>query len=147
MGRACLSWRSAGLLAGLAFASEYPLALGGAVLGLYALGARGTRVRRGLAYSAGALLGSLPLLVYNLWAFGSITHLSYANAVKEQGITGHDVLGSNESGFFGVNVPSPRVALELLFSSKGLFTLAPVLVMGVVGAVLLRRRGRRAEAG
>src|SRR3954447_4930120 len=136
----------AGLLAGLAFASEYPLALGGAVLGLYALGARGSRMRRGLAYAAGAVAGSLPLFAYNLWAFGSLTHLSYANAVKEQGITGHDVLGSNDSGFFGVNVPSPRVALELLFSSKGLFTLAPVLVMGLVGAVLMWRRGRRAEA-
>src|SRR4051812_2897716 len=135
-----------GLLAGLAFASEYPLALGGAVLGLYALGARGSRVRRGLAYAAGALAGALPLFAYNLWAFGSLTHLSYANAVKEQGITGHDVLGSNDSGFFGVNVPSPRVALELLFSSKGLLTLAPVLAMGIVGVVLMWRRGRRAEA-
>jgi hypothetical protein len=136
----------AGLVAGLAFASEYPLALGGAVLGLYALGARGARVRRGLTYAGGALLGALPLFAYNLWAFGSITHLSYANAVKDQGITGHDVLGSNESGFFGVSLPSPRVALELLFSSKGLFTLAPVLAMGVVGTVLMWRRGRRAEA-
>lgn len=135
----------AGLLAGLAFASEYPLALGGVVLGLYAI-SRGPRVRRGLAYAGGAVLGAAPLFAYNLWAFGSITHLSYANAVKEQGITGHDVLGSNESGFFGVNVPSPRVALELLFSSKGLFTLAPVLAMGVLGVVLLWRRGRRAEA-
>src|SRR4051812_30341909 len=136
----------AGLLAGLAFASEYPLALGGAVLGVYALGARGARLRRGLTYAAGAVVGALPLFAYNLWAFGSVTHLSYANAVKDQGITGHDVLGSNESGFFGVNVPSPRVALELLFSSKGLLTLAPVLAMGVVGAVLIWRRGRRAEA-
>jgi hypothetical protein len=135
-----------GLLAGLAFASEYPLALGGAVLGLYAIARRGSRVRRGLAYAGGALVGAAPLFAYNLWAFGSITHLSYANAVKEQGISGHDVLGSNESGFFGVSVPSPRVALELLFSSKGLFSLAPVLLMGVVGAVLLWRRGRRAEA-
>jgi hypothetical protein len=136
-----------GLLAGLAFASEYPLALGGAVLGLYALSRKPqNRVRRGLAYAGGALVGALPLFAYNLWAFGSLTHLSYANAVKDQGISGHDVLGSNESGFFGVSLPSPRVALELLFSGKGLFTLAPVLVMGVVGVVLLNRRGRRAEA-
>jgi hypothetical protein len=136
----------AGLLAGLAFASEYPLALGGAVLGLYALGARGSRVRRGAAYAAGAVVGALPLLAYNLWAFGSLAHLTYANAVKTQGASGHDVLGSNESGFFGVNVPSPRVALELLFSSKGLLTLAPVLAMGIAGVVLMHRRGRRAEA-
>ncbi|MEA2421910.1 MAG: hypothetical protein QOF55_1009, partial [Thermoleophilaceae bacterium] len=135
----------AGLLAGVAFACEYPLALGGAVLGVYAI-SRGNRVRRGLAYAGGAVLGAAPLFVYNLWAFGSITHLSYANAVKTQGVSGHDVLGSNQSGFFGVNVPNPKVALELLFSSKGLFTLAPVLLMGVIGTVLLHRRGRRAEA-
>src|SRR3954466_8468025 len=134
-----------GLLAGLAFSTEYPLALGAAVLGVYAI-SRGSRVRRGLTYAAGALAGALPLFAYNLWAFGSITHLSYANAVKDQGLSGHDVLGSNAGGFFGVGVPNPKVALDLLFSAKGLFTLAPVLVMGVVGIVLLRRRGHRAEA-
>jgi hypothetical protein len=135
----------AGLLAGLAFASEYPLALGGAVLGLYAI-SRGSRLRRGLAYAGGALLGAIPLLAYNLWAFGSITHLSYANAVKVQGISGHAVLGSNQSGFFGVDVPDPKVMLDLLFGAKGLLILTPVLVMGIVGVVLLHRRGRRAEA-
>jgi hypothetical protein len=135
----------AGLLAGLAFAAEYPLAFAGAVLGLYAI-SRGDRVRRGLAYSAGCVAGALPLFAYNLAAFGSITHFSYANAVEKQGRTGHDVLGSNDSGFFGISMPEPKVALELLFSSKGLLTLAPVLAMGVAGAVLLHRRGRRAEA-
>src|SRR3954466_7362349 len=76
----------AGLLAGLAFASEYPLALGGAGLGVYGVRGRGERVRRGLAYGGGAVLGALPLFVYNVWAFGSVAHLSYANAVKEQGV-------------------------------------------------------------
>jgi hypothetical protein len=136
----------AGLLAGLAFATEYPLALAAAVLGVYAILGHGSRVRRGLVYGAGALVGALPLFAYNLWAFGSITHLSYANAVKQQGVSGHDLLGSNAGGFFGVGVPDPKVTLDLLLSAKGLFTLAPVLVMGVVGTVLLHRRGRRAEA-
>ena len=135
----------AGLLAGLAFASEYPLALTAAVLGVYAM-SRGSRVRRGIAYAGGAIAGAVPLFAYNLWAFGSITHLSYANAVKAQGASGHAVLGSNAGGFFGVGVPDPKVTLDLLFSGKGLFTLAPVLVMGVVGTVLLHRRGSRAEA-
>jgi hypothetical protein len=139
----------AGLLAGLAFATEYPLALGGAVLGVYAISrarAGRERMRRGLAYAGGAVLGALPLFVYNQWAFGSFTHLSYANAVKEQGLSGHDVLGSNAGGFFGISFPSPKAALDLLFSAKGLLVLAPVLAMGVVGVVLLARRGRRAEA-
>src|SRR3954454_22670390 len=135
----------AGLLSGLAFASEYPLAVAGGILGVYAI-SRGSKVRRGLTYAAGCIVGALPLFAYNLAAFGSITHFSYANAVKRQGVSGHDVLGANDSGFFGIDVPNPKVLLELLFSAKGLFTLAPVLALGVVGIVLLHRRGRRAEA-
>ena len=135
----------AGLLAGLAFAAEYPLAFAGAVLGLYAI-SRGDRIRRGLAYAGGCVIGALPLFAYNLAAFGSITHFSYKYAVKRQGRTGHDLLGSNESGFFGINVPKPGVAVELLFSAKGLLTLTPVLAMAVAGTVLLHRAGRRAEA-
>ncbi|MEA2412072.1 MAG: hypothetical protein QOC77_2633 [Thermoleophilaceae bacterium] len=138
----------AGLLAGLAFASEYPLALGGAVLGAYAISReRGAaRLRRGLAYAGGAVLGALPLFAYNLWAFGSLTHLSYVNAVMTQGVSGHDALGSNAGGFFGIGPPSPKVALDLLFAAKGLLVLAPVLAMSLVGVVLMARRGRRAEA-
>jgi 4-amino-4-deoxy-L-arabinose transferase-like glycosyltransferase len=139
----------AGLVGGLAFAAEYPLALATAVLGVYAISRTRERadvLRRALAYGGGALLGALPLFAYNLWAFGSVTHMSYKNAVEKQGVTGHDVLGSNEEGFFGITLPDPKTALDLLFSAKGLLTLSPVLVMGIVGTVLLHRRGRRAEA-
>jgi hypothetical protein len=45
-----------------------------------------------------------------------------------------------------VGWPSPRYAWDLLFSVWGLVTLTPVIVCGVAGAVLLYRRGRRAEA-
>jgi hypothetical protein len=43
-------------------------------------------------------------------------------------------------------VPSLKVLATLLFDSRGLFTLSPILLMGAVGTVLLYRRGRRAEA-
>jgi hypothetical protein len=135
----------AGVVSGLAFTAEYPLAVAGAILGLYAI-SRGDRIKRGLVYAGGCVAGALPLFAYNLAAFGSLTHFSYADAVKRQGVSGHDLLGANDSGFFGIDVPKPKVLLELLFSSKGLLTLAPVLAMGVVGLVLLYRRGRRAEA-
>src|SRR4051812_17495303 len=82
----------AGLLAGLAFAAEYPLAFGGAVLGVYAIARGREHVRRGLAYAGGCVAGALPLFAYNLAAFGSLTHFSYANAVKRQGASGHDLL-------------------------------------------------------
>lgn len=130
---------AAGLLAGLAVTTEYPLALAGAVLGLYAL-ARPQPVRRGLAYAAGVAVGLVPLLAYNWWAFGSPTHVSYGDAVSAQPGAAHP------PAFFGVSAPRPRVALELLLSSRGLLVLGPVIALGAAGAVLLYRRGRRAEA-
>ena len=43
-------------------------------------------------------------------------------------------------------MPSPAAARDLLFSAWGLLTNTPVLALGVVGAVLLYRGGRRLEA-
>src|SRR6202043_2544230 len=51
-----------------------------------------------------------------------------------------------QHGFFGTSAPSPRARVTLLFDSRGLLTLSPVLAMGAVGTVLLYRRGHRAEA-
>jgi hypothetical protein len=135
----------AGLLAGLAVTTEYPLAIAGAVVGLYAI-SRGDVVRRGAAYTAGVVVGVVPLVIYNLWAFGSLTHSSYDDAVAVQGASGHAVLGLNDGGFFGIGQPSLEVAAKLLFSGRGLLTLSPVLALGAVGTVLLYRRGRHAEA-
>ncbi len=136
---------AAGLAAGLAVTTEYPLALAGAIVGLYAL-ARGDVARRGVTYAGGVLAGVMPLLAYNLWAFGSVTHFSYENAVAEPGVTGHDVLGLNEGGFFGIGLPHFENAFDLLLSNKGLLIVSPVLAMSLAGLVLMRRRGNRAEA-
>ena len=135
----------AGLLAGLAVSTEYPLAIAGAAVGLYAI-ARGDVVRRGVAYAAGVVAGVIPLALYNLWAFGALTHFSYDDAVAVQGSSGHAALGLNDGGFFGIGAPSVPVAAKLLFSGRGLVTLCPVVALGAVGTVLLYRRGRRAEA-
>jgi hypothetical protein len=135
----------AGLLSGLAVTSEYPVAIAGVVIGLYAV-SRGDLLRRGLAYAGGVIAGVLPVALYNLWAFGSITHFSYENAISSQGRSGHAVLGLNDEGFFGITAPNLHTALKLLFAAKGLLVLSPVLAMAVVGTVLLYRRGRRAEA-
>ncbi len=138
-----VSW--AGLLCGLAITTEYPLAIVAAIIGLFAL-ARGDVVRRGLAYVGGMLAGIAPLLAYNLWAFGSPTHNSYEGAVKIPGITGHEVLGLNDQGFFGVGAPCLHALGQLLFAPRGLLVLSPVLALAGAGTVLLYRRGRRAEA-
>src|ERR1039457_4375678 len=129
----------AGLAMGYAVASEYPLFFVAVVLGLYLLSRRDTRtalevVRRAGAYIAGGVIGIVPLLLYNHYAFHSWTHLAYSDVPRQK------------HGFFGIDVPSLKVLATLLFDSRGLFTLSPVLLMGAVGTVLLYRRGRRAEA-
>src|SRR5947209_2691993 len=130
---------AAGLAVGYAITSEYPLAFVAVVLGLFALSRPDSRrpgaiAARAGAYALGALLGIVPLLLYNHAAFDSWTHLAYSNIPQQQ------------RGFFGISAPSPRVLVTLLIDSRGLLTISPVLLMGALGIVLLYRRGRRAEA-
>jgi hypothetical protein len=66
--------------------------------------------------------------------------------VAVQGLSGHAVLGLNDPGFFGIGVPRPSAALDLLVASRGILTVTPVLAVALVGAVLIRQTERRAEA-
>jgi hypothetical protein len=125
---------AAGVLGGLAVTTEYPAAILVAVLGAYAL-TRPGRIRRGAAYAAGVVLGLVPLLAYNLWAFGSPFHISYSN------------VAANDVGFFGLVTPSLHTALDLLFGERGLFIVTPLLAVAAAGIILLYREGRRSEAG
>ena len=129
----------AGLAMGYAVASEYPLFFVALVLGLYllsradALTPRRVLTRAG-AYIAGGVVGIVPLLLYNHYAFHSWTHLAYSDVPRQQ------------HGFFGIGLPSLKVLATLLLDSRGLLTISPVLIMAVLGTVLLYRRGKRAEA-
>ena len=129
----------AGLAMGYAFSSEYPTFFAALVLGGFLLSRRDSLtppgvLRRGGAYVAGGLVGIIPLLLYNHYAFRSWTHLAYSDVPRQH------------KGFFGIGAPSLRVLSTLLFDSRGLLTLSPVLIMGAIGTVMLYRRGRRAEA-
>jgi hypothetical protein len=129
----------AGLLVGYGIASEYPLAFVAVVLGLYLLSRRDALtptgvLQRGGSYLLGALVGIVPLLLYNHYAFHSWTHLAYADVQRQQ------------QGFFGIEAPSLAVLATLLLDSRGLLTLSPVLMLGGLGTAVLYRRGRRAEA-
>jgi len=143
----------AGLLAGLAVTIEYPLALAGIVIGLYAM-LRGDlpkpgfapKLSRGVVYAAGVIVGVLPLFAFNQWAFGSPATNSYSNAVDVQGFSGHDTLGLNSGGFFGIGVPDPQAALELLLAPRGIITITPVVLVGLYGVWMMRKNGSRAEA-
>jgi hypothetical protein len=137
----------AGLLAGLAVVCEYPLAIAAIVVGVYAITRRGgSWAGRAAAYGAGAIAGVAPLIAYQWWAFGSPLHTTYVGAVETTGFSGHDILGLNDDGVFGITAPRIGDALMLLFSGRGLLTLAPVLVLAIAGIVAIHRGGRRAEA-
>jgi len=125
----------AGALAGFAVCTDYPLALAGAIVGLYAI-SRGAWWRRALVYAAGAFVGVLPLLAFNWWAFGTPTHIAYEDYYAG---------GKYAGGVFGFGRPSLSDMHDLLFSTMGIFVLTPIVAAAVVGAALLARR-RRAEA-
>jgi hypothetical protein len=143
-------WRAgaAGLLAGLAIVVEYPLGIVALVLAGYVAVATNVARRLG-AYCAGCLVGVTPLLAYNTWAFGSPRTLSYAAVITTppgEGPPQVQVDAGNSSGFYGVALPDPRVAASLLLSEKGLFVVAPLCVVALLGLPCLWRLGHRAEA-
>jgi uncharacterized membrane protein len=143
------SWKlvaGAGLLAGLAVTFEFQTGLVGIVLFAYALSRRTDILRRAAAYAGGTLAGALPMLAFNTWAFGNPLKLAYGYAVEVPGITGHDKLGLNTHGFFGITAPRFDSAIDLLLAGRGLLVLTPIIVMCIVGVVLMHRRGRRAES-
>ena len=140
-------WHSglAGLLAALAVVVEYPLGIVVVVLAAYVASGPKPLPRLG-AYAAGCLIGIVPLAAYNQWAFGSIRTLSYSNVITTPSGSGPPTLGSgNSTGFYGVNLPDPRVALSLLLSEKGLAVVAPLCIVALLGLPSLWRSGRRAE--
>jgi hypothetical protein len=137
---------AAGLLAGLAVTFEFQTGLVGVVLIGYALSRKGDWLRRGAAYAAGTVVGALPMLSFNYWAFGNPLKLAYGDAVAFPGVSGHDVLGLNSHGFFGITAPRFDSALSLLLAGRGLLVLTPIIVMSVVGVFMMRSRGPRAEA-
>ena len=141
-----LAVAGAGLLAGLAVVTEAPLALVAVALAAWVLIDR-PRLQRGGLYVAGLVAGSIPLLAYNAWAFGSPFRNGYSDTIAVRGATRHDVVGANDVGFFGLTYPRPDSALDLLFDSqRGLFVLTPVVAVAVAGLLPLWRRGSRREA-
>lgn len=131
----------AGGALGWAIVIEYPAALPGLVIGLWAL----WRLRRWrLAESRGAMLAAvaagtlalLPLVAYNLLAFGTVFRLGY------QGVVGFDGM---KEGLFGLTYPKPFALFEILVGNRrGMIWVAPVALVGAVGLVrLVRERATR----
>lgn len=123
----------AGVLTGYGVSTEYPVALLAVLLGVYAVW-RKDPVKAGLAYGAGFLVGLVPLLLYDWWAFGSPLHLSYS------------YVAANSSGVLGLGGPSLRRAVELLVADRGLLVVTPVVAAGIAGIAILYREGKRKDA-
>lgn len=126
-------WRyplMAGGALGWAAVIEFPSALGGIAIGVWAIvrsrqAPRPLRIRLyGVALLA-AGVAAVPLLAYNQLTFGTPFKLGY------QGVVG---FGGMQEGLFGLTYPKPYVLYEILFGvRRGLMWVAPVLMLGAVG--------------
>ena len=88
----------------------------------------------------------IPALAFNVWALGSPFEFAYGAAVDTPGFSGHDTLGLNDDGFFGITAPRLDAAVDLLVANRGLLVLTPVIAAAVAGVVMMRRGAHRAEA-
>ncbi|MDQ2871399.1 MAG: hypothetical protein M3S32_11685, partial [Acidobacteriota bacterium] len=128
-----LLW-AAGLLAGWAALSEYPVALLAALL-LIRAGARGA-FRNAALFAAGLLIPIALLLAYNAICFGSPFVLSSAREALPEF---SELAGK---GLFGFRFPDPRIAAGLLFHpARGLLLFSPFLVWAIPGFLRWRRSG------
>jgi hypothetical protein len=135
----------AGVLAALAASTEHATALVGLILFPYAVSRSGP-LRRGAAYLAGGLMGAVPLLVYDWWAFDSPFRFPYTYGVHVPGESRIDVLNNEVPLSELWDVPTIDDVTGLLFTTWGLVTAAPMLALAAVGGYRLWTRGRRWEA-
>jgi hypothetical protein len=121
-----LLW-AAGLLAGWAAISEYPLALIAGLL-LVRSAIRGRSITRAVSFGLGALIPFLLLLAYNAACFGSPFVLSSAREASAR----YAELARH--GLFGFGPPSFSVAAAYLFHpARGVLLVSPFLAWGLVG--------------
>jgi len=115
----------AGMLLGGAVLTEYPAAV---VAGLAVMFAwRRRSLRDALWVAAGGLPCALALGSYHAIAFGSPLATGYDFVYREEFAAGMAVR-------YGLGIPDPHVALELLFGSfRGLFYLSPVCLLAAWG--------------
>ena len=134
-GRSARWFALAGAALGWAVVVEYQAVLAGSVLALFGVARAWPQPQRwawlGAAF-AGGLVALLPLVGYNLVAFGTPFRLGY------QGVVGFD--GMNR-GLFGLSWPSVAVLWQILFGTeRGLMWVAPALLLAPLGLVALGER-------
>lgn len=140
-------WRyplMAGAALGWAVTVEFQAALGGLVIGGWALWRSRTapwplRRRLYLVAVATALVAVAPMLAYNQFAFGTPFMTGYTGVVGFSGMN---------QGLFGLTYPKPTALLGITFGvRRGLFWVAPVLLLGWLGVVKLVRNPETRDLG
>lgn len=138
-------WRGfalAGGALGWAVVIEYQAVLAGGVLALFGIWRAWREPRRWTLLVAGTAAGVaalLPLLAYNLVAFGTPFRLGY------QGVVGFEGM---DRGLFGLGWPDPRVLWEVILGPRrGLLWVAPLLWLAPTGLARLRQRDVSWAAG
>lgn len=132
----------AGVALGYAVVVEYQAVLAGSAIALWGAWhwrAHPHRLRlMGLAV-AGGIAGLLPLLAYNLIAFGTPFRIGYSGVKGFEGM---------QQGLFGLTVPRLSVLVEILFGDRrGLIWVAPVMVLAVPGLLMLAEERRTRAIG
>lgn len=124
----------AGAALGWAVVVEYQAVLAGSAIGIWAViraWPQPARWRIITALLAGGFAAGLPMIGYNMLAFGVPLKLGY------QGVTGFEGM---HQGFFGLTYPKIAVLCEILFGPRrGLFWVAPVMLIAPFGLLRLAR--------
>lgn len=122
---------AAGVSLGLAVGTEYVVAVPAVIVGTAAL----ARPRAPLApLMLGAAIPLAMLGGYHFACFGSPLYTGYSF------ITNPGFAAGQASGLFGITWPRPAALLGILFgTSRGLFYVSPVALLGVVQAIRERR--------
>jgi 4-amino-4-deoxy-L-arabinose transferase-like glycosyltransferase len=120
----------AGLALGWAVVIEYQAVLAGGAITLWMLWQGRAAHRRwqlGAAVVAGGVVALLPLLGYNLVAYGTPFRIAYSGVVGWQGM---------HQGLFGLGVPRLAALSGITIGTKhGLIWVAPVLLLAIPGLV------------
>jgi hypothetical protein len=123
---------AAGLCLGMGIGTEYAVAAIAAVFLIDVVLSRD--LRRILALSAGTVVATLPMLVYNWLVFENPFETSYQGHLP-------NFQGEGALGVYNLELPRGSEVVKLFVGDRGMFVLTPVLLLAVIGGVLLIERG------